>query len=111
MIVDSHPRKRQDFNSDFFGSESNNFENFERVAAAQEAAQGGNAGKNGNGNGGGKIGYSAGSGLRSIAQGSADQANNAVQNQPIAANQAAYVAKNTLAQAAAAVSHITLHYI
>lgn len=47
-----------------------------------------------------KAGFSQGSGLRSIAQGSADQANNAVLNQHAAANQAAYVAKNTLAQAA-----------
>ena len=45
-----------------------------------------------------KSGYSAGSGLRSIAQGSADQAGSAVANQHAAANQAAYVAKNTLAQ-------------
>lgn len=47
-----------------------------------------------------KPGYSAGSGLRSIAQGSADQANSAVANQHAAAKQAAYVAQNTLAQAA-----------
>lgn len=45
-------------------------------------------------------GYSAGSGLRSIAQGSADQASSAVSNQHAAAKQAAYVAQNTLAQAA-----------
>ncbi|XP_058822075.1 tol-Pal system protein TolA-like [Topomyia yanbarensis] len=48
-----------------------------------------------------KSGYSAGSGLRSIAQGSADQAGSAVANQHAAAKQAAYVAQNTLAQAAA----------
>lgn len=36
-------------------------------------------------------GYSAGSGLRSIAQGSADQAHSIVSNQHLAANQAAYV--------------------
>ncbi|GAB0088898.1 hypothetical protein DMENIID0001_033620 [Sergentomyia squamirostris] len=47
-----------------------------------------------------KSGYSAGSGLRSIAQGSADQANSAVANQHSAGKQAAYVAKNTLAQQA-----------
>ncbi|XP_062534474.1 uncharacterized protein LOC134203608, partial [Armigeres subalbatus] len=47
-----------------------------------------------------KTGYSAGSGLRSIAQGSADQANSAVANQVSAAKQAAYVAQSTLAQAA-----------
>ena len=41
-------------------------------------------------------GYSIGSGLRSIAQGSADQANSAVANQHAAATQAAYVAKSTL---------------
>ncbi|XP_058445818.1 uncharacterized protein LOC131426984 [Malaya genurostris] len=49
---------------------------------------------------GSKSGYSAGSGLRSIAQGSADQANNAVVSQVAAAKQAAYVAQSTLAQAA-----------
>lgn len=48
-----------------------------------------------------KPGFSAGSGLRSIAQGSADQASSAVSNQHAAAKQAAYVAQNTLAQAAA----------
>lgn len=39
-------------------------------------------------------------GLRSIAKGSADQANTAVASQNAAAKQAAYVAKNTLAQTA-----------
>lgn len=48
-----------------------------------------------------KNGYSTGSGLRSIAQGSADQASSAVSNQHAAAKQASYVAQNTLAQAAA----------
>ncbi|XP_031632705.1 uncharacterized protein LOC116346669 [Contarinia nasturtii] len=47
-----------------------------------------------------KPGYSAGSGLRSIAQGSADQASSAVNNQHAAAKQAAFIAQNTLAQAA-----------
>nr|XP_022915572.1 uncharacterized protein LOC111425652 [Onthophagus taurus] len=51
-----------------------------------------------------KEGASVGAGLRSIAQGSAQQAHNAVQNQHLAASQAAYVAKNTLAQAAAGAS-------
>lgn len=45
-------------------------------------------------------GFSVGSGLRSIAQGSADQANSAVLNQLAAAQQAAYVAQTTLAQSA-----------
>lgn len=58
---------------------------------------------------GGKTGYSAGSGLRNIAQGSAEQAHNAVQNQLQAAHQAAFVAKNTLAQTAAGVSKINLN--
>lgn len=49
---------------------------------------------------GGKSGYSIGSGLRSIAQGSANQAYTAVANQHAAAKQAAFIAKNTLAQAA-----------
>ncbi|XP_067612717.1 prophage side tail fiber protein homolog StfR [Eurosta solidaginis] len=47
-----------------------------------------------------KPGYSIGSGLRSIAQGSANQAYTAVANQHSAAKQAAFIAKNTLAQAA-----------
>lgn len=41
----------------------------------------------------GKSGYSEGSGLRSIAQGSADQANSAVANQHLAAKQASYIAQ------------------
>ncbi|EDV39980.1 uncharacterized protein Dana_GF24190 [Drosophila ananassae] len=54
----------------------------------------------GGGSGKGSAGYSIGSGLRSIAQGSADQAYSAVANQHAAAKQAAYIAQNTLAQAA-----------
>lgn len=68
---------------------------------------------------GGKTGYSEGSGkshhygskehsltisdsggLRSIAQGSADQANSAVANQHLAAKQASYIAQNNLANLA-----------
>ncbi|CAD7093542.1 unnamed protein product [Hermetia illucens] len=45
-------------------------------------------------------GYSIGSGLRSIAQGSAHQAHSAVVSQNIAAQQAAFIAKSTLAQSA-----------
>lgn len=59
-----------------------------------------------------KPGYSAGSGLRSIAQGSADQASSAVSSQHAAAKQAAYVAQNTLAQAAsqaAATAQVSPH--
>ncbi|XP_043482350.1 uncharacterized protein LOC122511270 [Leptopilina heterotoma] len=48
-----------------------------------------------------KTGFSVGGGLVSIAQGAANAAHNSVVNQPSAAGQAAYVAKNTLAQAAA----------
>lgn len=48
-----------------------------------------------------KKGYSRGSGLRTIAVGSANQAKTALGNQQAAAYQAAYVAKNTLAQSAA----------
>ncbi|KAM7361525.1 uncharacterized protein ACRADG_012530 [Cochliomyia hominivorax] len=44
--------------------------------------------------------YLIDNGLRSIAKGSADQANSAVASQNAAAKQAAYQAKNTLAQAA-----------
>ncbi|XP_055378127.1 uncharacterized protein LOC129609905 isoform X1 [Condylostylus longicornis] len=55
-----------------------------------------------------KNGYSAGTGLRVIAQGSADQANTAVVNQAAAAKQAAYLAQNTLAQAAAAAATTAL---
>ncbi|GLV36707.1 hypothetical protein CBL_02458 [Carabus blaptoides fortunei] len=51
-----------------------------------------------------KLGFSQGAGLRQIAQGSADQANTAVANQHAAAVQAAFVAKNTLAQSAAQAS-------
>lgn len=47
-----------------------------------------------------KPGYSDGSGLRSIAQGSADQANSAVANQHLAAKQASYIAQNNLANLA-----------
>uniref|UniRef100_A0A1I8PYN6 Uncharacterized protein n=1 Tax=Stomoxys calcitrans TaxID=35570 RepID=A0A1I8PYN6_STOCA len=47
-----------------------------------------------------KSGYSIGSGLRSIAQGSANQAYSAVASQHAAAKQAAFLAKNSLAQAA-----------
>lgn len=67
----------------------------------------------GNNNGGGnnnnapqpaqKQGFSQGSSLRSIAEGSSSAANMAVNNQDAAGHQAAYVAKNTLAQSAAAV--------
>lgn len=48
------------------------------------------------------VGYSIGSGLVSIAQGAADQANTAIQNQHEAGGQAAFQAKNSLAQNAAA---------
>ncbi|EDV43141.1 uncharacterized protein Dana_GF16671 [Drosophila ananassae] len=52
-------------------------------------------------NGGGGSGYLADNGLRSIAKGSADQAISAVASQNAAGKQASYVAKSTLAQAAA----------
>ncbi|CAG9808716.1 unnamed protein product [Chironomus riparius] len=48
----------------------------------------------------GKSGYSEGSGLRNIAQGSADQASSAVANQELAAKQASYIAQNNLANLA-----------
>ncbi|CAK1545781.1 unnamed protein product [Leptosia nina] len=51
-----------------------------------------------------KKGYSRGSGLRTIAVGSANQAKTALGNQQAAAYQAAYVAKNTLAQSASQAS-------
>lgn len=54
--------------------------------------------------GGGKASYGAGSGLKTIAQGSAEQASNAVASQHTAARQAAFAAKSSLAQAAASVS-------
>ncbi|XP_017036823.1 uncharacterized protein CG45076 [Drosophila kikkawai] len=53
------------------------------------------------GAGGGTGGYLADNGLRSIAKGSADQALSAVASQNAAGKQASYVAKSTLAQAAA----------
>lgn len=102
--MSSRSANRQDFSNDFYDvAESNNYENVEEaepvVVVDQQAAHSliGNTQQK-------KAGFSAGSGLRSIAQGSADQANNAVLNQHAAANQAAYVAKNTLAQAANQVS-------
>lgn len=52
----------------------------------------------------GKQIFGPGSGLKTIAQGSAEQANSAVANQHAAARQAAAAAKSTLAQAAAGVS-------
>ena len=55
----------------------------------------------GYGHGHGGVGYSIGSGLVSIAQGAADQANTAIQNQHEAGGQAAFQAKNSLAQNAA----------
>lgn len=98
-VVSSRPANQQDFSNEYYdAAESNNYDNVEDVeslAIDQEAAHsliGGTQQQ--------KAGFSQGSGLRSIAQGSADQANNAVLNQHAAANQAAYVAKNTLAQAA-----------
>ncbi|KAL3289370.1 hypothetical protein HHI36_022805 [Cryptolaemus montrouzieri] len=51
-----------------------------------------------------KQGFSAGSGLRSIAEGSFNSATDALNNQDAAGHQAAFVAKNTLAQAAAGAS-------
>lgn len=51
-----------------------------------------------------KKGFSRGSGLRTIAVGSANQAKTALGNQAAAAYQAAYVAKNTLAQSASQAS-------
>ncbi|VEN63599.1 unnamed protein product, partial [Callosobruchus maculatus] len=51
-----------------------------------------------------KQGFSQGSGLRNIAEGSSRAAKDAVNNQDAAGHQAAYVAKNTLAQSAAAAS-------
>ncbi|KAF5296884.1 hypothetical protein FQR65_LT10150 [Abscondita terminalis] len=108
FFVDSYPKDSfadDDFEKDFFGAESNNFEN---LASYSFNAQSGGKIKGAGGNGGsadnGKLGYSSGSGLRSIAQGSAEQANTATQNQEAAGHQAAYVAKNTLAQAANAAS-------
>lgn len=67
-------------------------------------------GHGGYGGGGGGKGFSAGSGLKTIAQGSAEQANNAVANQHVAARQAAFAAKSSLAQAAANVSSIYMKY-
>lgn len=54
----------------------------------------------------GKNGYSIGSGLKSIAEGSAQLANDAVANQHTAARQAAFEAHNTHAQNAINVSRI-----
>lgn len=71
----------------------------------------GSVGGGGSGGHGGQ-GFSAGSGLRAIAQGSADQANSAVTSQHSAARQAAFTAKSSLAQAAIGVSfHINTQYL
>lgn len=68
--------------------------------------QGGQAGSAG----GKKQGLSVGSSLRSIAEGSSNTAKDAVNNQDAAGYQAAYVAKNTLAQSAAGVRKFYLYY-
>lgn len=96
--MSSRAAKRQEYINDNnnYATEGNYDHAQEASVVDQQAAQSLGVG----GSGPGKNGYSQGSGLRSIAQGSADQANNAVLNQHAAANQAAYVAKNTLAQAA-----------
>lgn len=62
------------------------------------------SGGGGHGGGYGGKGFSAGSGLKAIAQGSANQANTAVLNQHAAGRQAAFSAKSSLAQAAVGVS-------
>ncbi|KAK4871615.1 hypothetical protein RN001_015739 [Aquatica leii] len=107
ILVESYPKDNfanEDFEKDFFGAESNTFENLASYNSAFTAQL--SKGKSGPSDSGdnGKLGYSAGSGLRSIAQGSAEQAHTATQNQEAAGHQAAYVAKNTLAQAANAAS-------
>jgi DnaJ-class molecular chaperone len=76
------------------------YNNYDEYGALADAAGGGGGGK-----GQPKLGFSAGSGLRSIAEGSFNSANDAVNNQDAAGHQAAFVAKNTLAQAAAGVSN------
>lgn len=68
-------------------------------SATKNYGYGGAYGGNGHHHG---VGYSIGSGLVSIAQGAADQANTAIQNQHEAGGQAAFQAKNSLAQNAAA---------
>ncbi|KAH0819331.1 hypothetical protein GEV33_003459 [Tenebrio molitor] len=75
------------------------YNNYDEYGALADAAGGGGGGK-----GQPKLGFSAGSGLRSIAEGSFNSANDAVNNQDAAGHQAAFVAKNTLAQAAAGAS-------
>jgi hypothetical protein len=77
------------------------YNNYDEYGALADAAGGGGGG----GKGQPKLGFSAGSGLRSIAEGSFNSANDAVNNQDAAGHQAAFVAKNTLAQAAAGVSN------
>lgn len=87
-MISSVPVKRREV-EDHITAEAGHFESF--------------SGYSSHGGGGGH-GYSVGSGLKNIAQGSAEQANNAVVNQHSAARQAAFVAKSTLAQTALAVS-------
>ncbi|XP_064215523.1 PE-PGRS family protein PE_PGRS8 isoform X3 [Tribolium castaneum] len=71
------------------------YNNYDEYGPLTDAAGGGGS------KGQTKLGFSAGSGLRSIAEGSFNSANDAVNNQDAAGHQAAFVAKNTLAQAAA----------
>ncbi|EFA11524.2 glycine, alanine and asparagine-rich protein isoform X2 [Tribolium castaneum] len=74
------------------------YNNYDEYGPLTDAAGGGGS------KGQTKLGFSAGSGLRSIAEGSFNSANDAVNNQDAAGHQAAFVAKNTLAQAAAGAS-------
>lgn len=99
------------------GKYDDSFVEYKIVSGGSFPSAGDDVGHNGHGGGGGgssgvvtssssvhgsssKAGYSLGSGLRSIAQGSANQAYSAVASQHAAAKQAAFLAKNSLAQAA-----------
>lgn len=92
ILVSASPAQRQLPVKDSEGSAGGHYES---ISIGGEGHQG---------LGGGKIPFSAGSGLKAIAQGSAQQATNAAANQHTAAKQAAFTAKSSLAQAAAGVS-------
>ncbi|XP_061379929.1 tol-Pal system protein TolA-like isoform X1 [Danaus plexippus] len=97
--INQNSAQRAEYNYDYEGDQTNQAKDPAEAASHYDSyIQDVKAAANG---GGGKKGFSRGSGLRTIAVGSANQAKTALGNQQAAAYQAAYVAKNTLAQSAA----------
>lgn len=127
-ISRSHRKKKESYQDHQGGHQDYQGGNFDYDTAPQQHIPSGSGGEEQGGEedyhqteyvSGGKTGYSEGSGkpytfnyqtktqlvsdsggLRSIAQGSADQANSAVANQELAAKQASYIAQNNLANLA-----------